>query len=233
MLEWVLFLSQLGLWVMVVQLYRSRAQDRQNAQMLVEHKAQQETEGSDALTTMEFDFLDSEAVTRMATIRTLLDEIEDRAQRLSSDQLSGALSASAPPIPPVPTSAEESEVLTAFLAPRADEIEPTSVPDAPRPYLLGYRTQPPIGDRPNPGRRTVIPEIKQPGMPAPKREEKSAAAEVRSLANTGLDAASIARRTGRQLEEVNLLLHMARKPGRDQSGGSDSPTSDDFLRRQA
>src|SRR5688572_20419953 len=152
MLEWVLFLSQLGLWVMVIQLYRSRAQDRQNAQMLAEHKAQQESDGSEALTPMEFDFLDSEAVTRMATIRTLLDEIEDRAQRLSSDQLSGALPASTPPTTPVPTSAEESEVLTAFLAPRADEIESTSVSDAPRPYLLGYRNQPPsqpsVEDRP-------------------------------------------------------------------------------------
>ena len=201
MLEWVLFLSQLGLWVMVIQLYRTRAQDRQNLQLAAEQKALEESAGGlpsgvGPLTAVEFDFLDTEAITRMATIRTLLDEIEERAQRVTSLE-SATRSAS---ISPIPSSAEEREELTAFTASSRPSIESAASRRTIEPLPLG-----------NTSRFAVVPPETPPHGP------RSAVSEVRSLASTGLDAPAIARSTGRQLEEVNLLLHLAtppRPPGR-------------------
>ena len=215
MLEWVLFLSQLGLWAMVIQLYRTRAQERQNLQLAAE-----------PLTSIEFDFLDSEAVTRMGTIRTLLDEIEERTQRLTSPDLSN----STPSIPPIPSSAEQREELTAFLAPaRKLPAEGSSVPLLPQRERLGEGT---FSGTPSWGYKREVPSAaphatappspiqmegnSPPIPPAAMGEGLDAAVDVRALAHNGLDASAIARSTGRQLEEVNLLLHLARRNDSDQ-----------------
>lgn len=192
MLEWVLFLSQLGLWVAVIQLYRTRSRERQNLQLAAEQRAQEES--------VEFDFLDTEAVTRMATIRTLLDEIEERTQRITTLESS----TKTPSIPPSPTSAGEREELTAFLAPKR-RLNPVPIPSQ---------------------RNAEAPSSSHAAPEMSPAESRTAAPDVRGLANTGLDATSIARSTGRQREEVNLLLHLARKPGPAGSGGAGPLTNE-------
>ena len=189
MLDWVMFLSQLGLWVMVIHLYRTRAQERENLRFAAEQRAQEESE--------QFDFLDSEAVTRMATIRTLLGEIEARTQRLTTN----TASTNDPSIPPNPSSADRREELTAR-PPRPSQWERVGV-RAPLPHSPSF----------------VLP-TRSPHLasPAAAGEEETASAPKpkanaaeEHLAGSGLDASTIARSTGRQREEVNLLLHLARQ----------------------
>src|SRR5881409_1116102 len=100
MLEWVLLISNLVLWGFVVHLYRTRAQDRETLRQLTEQQAGAEAEA--------FDFLDAEAVERMSTIRTLLDQIQEKAQSVVND----APVEAGPSTPPTPLSDAPSESLS-------------------------------------------------------------------------------------------------------------------------
>jgi hypothetical protein len=222
-LEWVLFLSQLGLWVMVIQLYRRRNQDRRSIEIaagLTEVDGLQVDGAPAGLTPLELEFLDTEAVNRMSTIRSMMDELEERIQVLQDlERAQGAAPTRAPSqtdalaapseeaasTPPTPSSVDPSEALTAFLAPprRIGEPHPTSSPTLPFGHPSAARLRA-LGSRDESG-----------DQPSAVQPEKEAATEVQRLAADGLDSASIARTTGRQIEEVNLLLHLAKNTDRN------------------
>jgi hypothetical protein len=181
-MDWLLFFSQLVLWALVIHLYRTRAADRRALKQQVDEQAQAESES--------FDFIDREAMERMSTIRTLLQEIEERSQQMA---VSSALPEPVPAGPPPPPSAPSREVLTPIFTGHA---------------MKAYRRSLSTETEEDEPAATFTPSARP--QPAPSTEPLQT---VRQLAGTGLDNSSIARTTGRQREEVNLLLHLARRQG--------------------